>query len=152
METQSPGKLPPRLWIIAACGAVALHVGCIALAVAHLRADEADDELGANAIEIGMTLVSPHIEPSDLPAGPDAQPSIASPAVVEQRAVVKDSELPKAVPTETEDPDRIVKPEATEKPEEEPKIRSSGHALGGVGSGGDATAMPSSELTQEAPW
>src|SRR3954454_21596476 len=122
METQSPGKLPPRLWIIAACGAFALHVGCIALAVAHMRADEADDELGANAIEIGMTLVSPHIETSDLPAGPDAEASIASPAVVEQRAVVKDSELPKAVPTETEDPDRIVKPEATEKPEEEPEI------------------------------
>ena len=52
-----PANCRPDLWIIAACGAIALHVGCIALAVAHMRADEADDELGANAIEIGMTLV-----------------------------------------------------------------------------------------------
>ena len=32
-----------RLWMLAAAGALALHIGGAALAVAHLRANETDD-------------------------------------------------------------------------------------------------------------
>ena len=70
---------------------------------------------------------------------------MASPAVVEQRAVVKDSELPKAVPTETEDPDRIVKPEADGKAGRGTRD-SVVQAMPSVESVAvDATAMPSSD-------
>ncbi len=66
------------LWFSAALGALVLHVGGAALAVAHLRIAEPDDALGAPAIEIGLELASPHLEPADLPPGPDTEASVAS--------------------------------------------------------------------------
>ena len=66
---QKPSR---RLWILAAVGALALHIGGAALAIAHLRSDDVDDSLGAPAIEIGLEMMSPHLEPTDLPPGPDA--------------------------------------------------------------------------------
>ena len=68
-----------RLWVFAALGALALHVGGAALAVAHLRTLELDDSLGAPAIEIGVEMTSPHVEAADLPPGPDTEASVASP-------------------------------------------------------------------------
>jgi protein TonB len=59
-----------RLWIFAALGALVLHVGGGALAVAHLRTVEPDDTFGAPAIEIGLEMTSPHLEATDLPPGP----------------------------------------------------------------------------------
>src|SRR6202166_5441236 len=92
-----------RLWMFAAVGAVALHVGGAALAVAHLRTHDPDDSLGAPAIEIGLEMSSPHLEPTDLPPGPDTEASVASPAIAEQKAELKETDLPKDTPTETED-------------------------------------------------
>src|SRR3984885_8223170 len=108
-----------RLWILAAVGAVVLHVGGVALAVAHLQDDDPDDSLGAPAIEVGLEMESPHLEATDLPPGPDADASVASPAMAEQKAEVKETELPKEVPTETEEPDRVVAPDDSNKPKEE---------------------------------
>ena len=105
-----------RLWIFAALAALALHLGGAALAFAHLHADDLDESLGTPAIEIGLEMTSPHLEPTDLPPGPDAEASVASPAIAEQKAELKDSELPKDVPTETEDPDRVVTPNDSNKP------------------------------------
>ena len=51
-DTEQKSSL--RLWIFAALGAVVLHVGGGALAVAHLRSVEPDDTFGAPAIEIGL--------------------------------------------------------------------------------------------------
>jgi protein TonB len=110
-------KPPRRLWILAALAALALHVGGAALAVAHLRVDETDDALGAPAIEIGLEISSPHLEATDLPPGPDTDASFASPALAEQKAELKETELPKDVPTETDDPDRVVTP--SDKPKED---------------------------------
>src|SRR6266851_95603 len=89
---QKPSR---RLWILAALGALALHIGGVALAIAHLRTDDVDDSLGAPAIEIGLEMMSPHLEPTDLPPGPDADASVASPALAEQKAEVKETELPR---------------------------------------------------------
>jgi protein TonB len=112
-----------RLWVCAAVGALALHLGGVALAVAHLRTDGLDDSLGANAIEIGLDFSSPHVEQNDLPPGPDTDASQASPQLAEQKAEVKESELPKDKPNETDDPDRIVTPNETKKPkEDDPKV------------------------------
>ena len=146
---QKPSR---RLWILAAVGALALHIGGAALAIAHLRSDDVDDSLGAPAIEIGLEMMSPHLEPTDLPPGPDADASVASPAVAEQKAEVKETELPKDVPTETEDPDRAVTPDDQKKPkEDDAKLAAVQTSASMESVAAEATATPSSEAIQQGP-
>jgi protein TonB len=117
---QKPSR---RLWILAAVAALALHLGGAALAIAHLRTDDGDDGLGANGVEIAFEMASPKATDDNLPPGPDVDASQASPQLAEQKAEVKETDLPKDLPTEAEDPDRIVTPNDTKKPkEDEPKI------------------------------
>src|SRR5579871_3414210 len=104
-----PPHLSRQVWLAAIIGAVAIHVACAALAFTSMQKD-ADDELGAPAIEIGVELMSPRIDPTDLPVGPDTDASAPSPEVVEQKENVDPSNLPKAVATDTDDPDRVVSP------------------------------------------
>jgi protein TonB len=121
LETEK--KPSRRLWVLAAAGVLALHIGGAALAIAHLRTGDPDNELGTEGIEIGLEMSSPHLDPTDAPAGPDADAAAASPALAEQKAVVKETELPKEVPTETEEPDRVVTPNDSQKPkEDDPKV------------------------------
>jgi protein TonB len=120
-ELDTEQKPSRRLWILAAAGALALHVGGGALAFAHLGTVEPDD-LGAQAIEIGLEMTSPHVEATDLPAGPDTEASVASPAIAEQKVEVKPTELPKDKPTETEDPDRAVTPNDSKPKEDDVKM------------------------------
>ena len=146
---QKPSR---RLWILAAVGALALHIGGAALAIAHLRSDDVDDSLGAPAIEIGLEMMSPHLEPTDLPPGPDADASVASPALAEQKAEVKETELPKEVPTETEDPDRAVTPDDQKKPkEDDAKLAAVQTSASTESVAAEATATPSSEAIQQGP-
>jgi protein TonB len=145
-------KSSRRLWILAALGALALHIGGVALAIAHLRTDDPDDTLGAPAIEIGLEMMSPHLEATDLPPGPDADASVASPALAEQKAEVKETELPKDVPTETEDPDRAVTPDDSKKPkEDDAKLAAVQTSASTESVAAEATAMPSSEAIPEGP-
>ena len=147
-----PPKVSARIWIFAALGAVAIHAACIALALANLRPDDSDDDLGAPAIEIRLDLLSPRTEPTDLPPGPDAEASAASPPVVEQKEVREQTELPKAVPTETDDPDRLVAVNDTKTPKEEVKeVAATPAAPSTESAAAEATAAPSSEVIQEAP-
>jgi len=76
LDEQKPSR---RLWISAAVIALALHVGGAALAIAHLQTEEADDALGATAIEIGLEMAAVRREVTDLPPGPDTDASAASP-------------------------------------------------------------------------
>ena len=146
---QKPSR---RLWILAAVGALALHIGGAALAIAHLRSDDVDDSLGAPAIEIGLEMMSPHLEPTDLPPGPDADASVASPALAEQKAEVKETELPKDVPTETEDADRAVTPDDQKKPkEDDAKLAAVQTSASTESVAAEATATPSSEAIQQGP-
>jgi TonB family protein len=141
-----------RLWILAGVGALALHIGGGALAVVHLRTDDIDDALGTPAIEIGLEMMSPHLEATDLPPGPDTDASVASPALAEQKAELKQTELPKEVPTETEDPDRAVAPTDTNKPkEDEPKIAAAPTSASVESVAAEATATPSTEAIKEGP-
>jgi periplasmic protein TonB len=149
-ELQHEPRPSRRLWIFAGLGALALHIGGGALAVAHLRAVEPDDTFGAPAIEIGLELTSPHLEPTDLPPGPDTQASVASPALAEQKAEEKESELPKEVPTESEDPDRVVTPDSATKPkEDDTKIAKVETSASIESIAAEATARPSSEAIPE---
>ena len=120
-ELDHTRNLSRTIWTMAAIGAVAVHAGGLALALTSMQPDS-DTDLGAPAIEIGVELTGPQVEPSDLPVGPDTEAAAPSPAVVEQRTVIEHSDLPKAVPTETDDPDRVVAPDETKKPEQEPKL------------------------------
>jgi protein TonB len=149
-DLDSEQKPSRRLWILAALGALVLHVGGGALALAHLQGDEPDDSSATPAIEIGLEAASPHLEPTDLPAGPDTDASVASPALAEQQAELKQSDLPKEVPTETEDPDRVVAPNDSQKPREEEKIAAVQTSASTESIAAQATAMPSTETLPEA--
>jgi TonB family protein len=144
---QKPSR---RLWAFAALGALVLHVGGGALAVAHLRTVEPDDTFGAAAIEVGLEMTSPRVETTDLPPGPDTEASVAAPALAEQKAEVKETELPKDVPTESNDADRVVTPNSPSKPkEEEAKIAEVETSASMESLATEATAMPSSEAIPE---
>jgi periplasmic protein TonB len=146
---QKPSR---RLWIFAGLAALALHVGGAALAVAHLRTDVPDDSLGAPAIEIGLEMTSPHLEPTDLPPGPDTEASVASPAIAEQKAELKETELPKDVPTETDDPDRAVTPDDSKKPrEDDAKMAAVQTQASTESEAAEATATPSTAAIPQGP-
>ena len=146
---QKPSR---RLWVLAAVGALALHLGCGALAVAHLQTDDSDDAVGSAAIEVGMELASVRREATDLPPGPETDASAASPALAEQKAEVKETELPKDVPTETEEADRVVAPNESKKPkEDDPKIAAVETSASTESVAAEATATPSSEAIPEGP-
>ncbi len=109
MDQEVPRHLSRNVWIAAAIGALAIHAGCAALALSAMQPD-VDDDLGAPAIEIGVELMSPRLDPTDLPVGPNTDASAPSPEVVAQKDNVYPSNLPKAVATNTDDPDRVVSP------------------------------------------
>lgn len=139
------------LWLSTAALVLVLHAGGAVLALGYAQPDEADD-LGAEAIEIGLEMTAPRREPSDLPPGPEADDAAAASAVVQQKAVEDPTELPKAVPTETEDPDRIVSPEATKKPQEdETKLKTVETSPSMESVPSEAAAAPTSETMKEAP-
>jgi TonB family protein len=108
-----------RLWLCAAIGALLLHVGGAAFALTQLRGDEGDGGLGADAVEISLDMGSPKVPDDDLPAGEDSEAQQASPPLPDQVAQKVETELPKDIPTETPDPDRIVTTSDPKKPKDE---------------------------------
>ncbi len=112
-------RSPRRIWVFAAVVALALHVGGAALAIVHLQASDEGGSLGAQGSEIGLDLTSQGTEVVDLPPGPDSDAVQESPAVPEQKAVEKETDLPKAIANETEDPDRLVTSTDSKKPEKD---------------------------------
>ena len=115
---------PPRLlWTAAACVALALHLGGVAFAVTHLETRNDDDGLGANTSEFAVEMVSPKVEDDNLPPGPDTDAQQASQQQVEQKAELKQTDLPQEKPTDTDEADQAVTPNKTDKPQEEdPKV------------------------------
>jgi TonB family protein len=151
-ELKPSGAFPARIWVIAAVGAFAIHAGCAALAVSHTAMDDDDDALGAPAIEIGLDMLAPRTEPTDLPPGPDADASTASPAVLEQKAVVEQSALPKDIPVEAEEPDRVVTTNDPIKPkEDELTVATVRTASSDESVAAEATAAPTVAAVPDAP-
>jgi protein TonB len=144
-------KVSWRTWTLAALAAITIHLGCIALAIKYMGDDDPEEALGAPAIEIDIALLALRRAPADLPPGPDVEASVASPTVVEQNRILEPIVLPRAVPTETEDPDRVVAPIETNKPrKDEPEIPPI-PAIPAVASiAAEATAPASSEIIQES--
>jgi TonB family protein len=138
---QKPSR---KLWVFAGVAALALHLGGAALAVAHLRTIEADDvSEGTGGIEIGFESLAEQREQTDLPPGPDSDASVASPALAEQKAEVKESDLPKDTPTEEAEADRMVTPNDVKKPvEEDAKVAKVETQASQESVAAEATAVP----------
>jgi periplasmic protein TonB len=151
-DVDDPESVFKSGWGVAAAGAVAIHACCVALALGIMATDDVEVVTGALAIEIGVEWTSPPIEHIDLPPGPEADASAASPAVVEQKVVVEQTDLQKAVPTETDDPDRLVTPTDVKKlNDDDPKITTA-QAIPSVESvESEATTAPSAESAAEGP-
>jgi periplasmic protein TonB len=142
-------QVPMPMWTLAAVGAVTIHLGCVALALAFMDR-EPDDEVGAPAVEIGVELLAPHADMPDLPPGPDVEASVASPQTIDQMTVAEQANLPRAVPMETEDPERLVAPLETEKPKDQPTVPAAPTVPSVESVAVEATAPPSSEMIAES--
>jgi protein TonB len=139
------------IWLPAAIGAVALHLACVGLVYANLPQEDADD-LGAPAFEIGLDLLSPRSEATDLPPGPESDASAASPAQMEEKEKVEETQFPQEKPTEAEEPDRVVVETAPKKPpEEEQKVAAVGTNASVESTATEATAPVPIENAREAP-
>ncbi|WGD49167.1 TonB family protein [Bradyrhizobium sp. CB1650] len=144
-------KSPRTLWIVAAVVALGLHLGGAALALANLRTDDPDVIADPQGIEVGLEAMSPNGEPSELPPGPDSNESVASPELTEQKAELKESSLPKDIPTEAENADRAVTPNETKKPiEEEAKEAVVPTNASTPSPAAEATAMPTSQVEKKS--
>jgi periplasmic protein TonB len=142
-------RVPMSMWMVAAVGAVTFHFACVALGLAFMDR-EPDDELGAPAIEIGVEVLAPHTDTPDLPPGPDVEASIAAPQTVDQTAVAEQADLPRAVPEETDDPERLVAPVETAKPKDEPTAPAVPTVASIESIAVEATAPPTSEMVAES--
>ncbi|MDA9395252.1 energy transducer TonB [Bradyrhizobium sp. CCBAU 45394] len=113
-----------RLWILAAVAALALHLGGAALALANLRADDGDEGLGAAGAEFAVEMTSPPVQESDRAPGPtDSEEQEERPALPEQKAEVKETDLPQDRPQQVEDPDRLVTENKPKKEQDDdPKV------------------------------
>jgi TonB family protein len=135
-------------WIFAAIAAVALHAGALAMVIGGMNRDDPPDELGTNAIEVDYVRMAPKAEVTDLPAGPNSDASVAAAAAQEQHEVIKDADLPQAVPTDTDDPDRLVTPDVRKKPLEEKVETPKAPAVASAAAvATEATAVPTSETS-----
>jgi protein TonB len=144
-----PMPLSRRAWLAAALGALLLHLSGAAVAYRYLQPDTSDD-LGAPAIAIGVDIVSPRREAEDLPVGPDTEASAQSPAVVEQKEVLKETDLPKAVTSESDDPNLVAAPMDSKNPKDDPKTPTVQAMPSEQSAATEATAMPSVTNAQES--
>ncbi len=145
------GRKTLRIWIPAAVGALALHLAGIGLVYANLPTEEADD-LGAPAFEVGLDLLAPRVEQTDLPPGPESDASAASPAQVEQKQKVEETALPQEKPVESDEPDRIVAETAPKQPtQEERQVAKVETNASAESAATEATAPVPIEGAREAP-
>jgi len=87
-----------------------------------------------------------------LPPGPDSDASVASPAMPEQKAELKQTDLPKETPVETDEPDRVVTPNEVKKPiKDEAKIAAVQTSASQESVAAEATATPNSENIPQGP-
>lgn len=108
-----------RLWVIGVVAAVLLHAGAVGAALYQFQPDETGDGPGDDGMEVSLELALPNAEPTEVPPGPDSNASAASPALAEQKAIEKEADLPKEIPQETAEPDRVVAENTTKKPDDE---------------------------------
>ena len=110
-----------------------------------------DEGLGTSGIEIGLDVTSVKTEDADLPPGPNTDASMAAPELAAQQAVVKEIDLPKDIPTEAENADRVVTENDSRKPaEEEPEKAAVQTAASTPSLAAEATAQQKLDEGREA--
>ena len=123
LALDEPPQASRRLWLVAAAAALVLHLGCLLFVWADTD-DDSDLAFGAPALAIDVDLAAPNREPTNLPVGPDKEETAASPQMVQQQEVLKQSDLPKDTPTETDDPSRLVALDNARKPvDDDPNVK-----------------------------
>lgn len=139
------------IWIFAAVLATGLHAAGYA-AWTLTRPPAEPDAFGAPAMEVALELTSPQEAPSETQPGPESEASAASAPVPEQKAEAEPNDLPKAEPTETDDPDRVAAPEPTKTPTEKTPEKVDTKANAAAESvASEATAPPVIEGARAAP-
>jgi len=128
-------------WIIAALAALAIHAS-IAVAVFHYMSDATND-LGAPGLVIDVDLNAPPPDPTDLPVGPSAEALSPAPPVMSQKAVVEVADLPRAIPTETDNPDWASTLDEKKADEQDPKAAAVQAAPSNASVTSEATTLPS---------
>ncbi len=145
MTTSTASRVSRAGWAVAGIAALLLHLAGATLAFWALRGDDPDPELGAPAIEVGVELMAPRGETAELPPGPDAATSAPAPDSAAQAAVTLPTDLPKADPIETPDPDRQAAPESPPTPPKDAKEVPSAPSNPSTPSvASEATAIPAS--------
>lgn len=124
MSDLDSGNRSWRLWTLAAVGALMLHVGGAAFALSRGMENDDVEGLGAVGAEvIDIDMASPRVENDDAPVGQqDAPAQTASQEVQEQKAEVEQTDLPKDMPTTTDEADQQVTTADVKKPVEEQKV------------------------------
>jgi len=131
--------------------ALALHLGAVAVGLVSWSSSDADDDVGAPGLEIGIELAAPRGDVVDAPVGPDSEASTASSAQAEQKVTEKPNELPKEMPHEAEEPDRLVATTTPEKQQEpDPNTKPVAAAASRESAASEAAAMPTSESAPPA--
>jgi periplasmic protein TonB len=148
-QFESSQRISLPIWALATLVAIVIHLGCVALAREYMQGDDPDPELGARAIEIGIELLAPRLDPSDLPSGPDVEQSAASPPAVEHTEITEPKVLPREAPTETEDSARVVAPVETKQKEDTPVTPTPANPSPPM-TAVEATARPTSETIKDS--
>ncbi len=143
LALDQPPQASRGLWLVAAAAAFLLHLGCVLFVVMDTE-DDSDLAVGAPALAIDVDLAAPNQQATDLPAGPDAEATMASPQIAQQQEVLKQSDLPKDTPTETDDPDRLVALDNAKKlVDNDPDVKPVQTAPSAESAAQQATATPS---------
>lgn len=146
MSTIDLVPAPSRsLWSVAVLAALVLHLGAVGLGLVTWSSPDADDDSGAQGLEIGIELAAPPGEVVDAPVGPDSEASTASAAQVEHKPTAQ-TELPKETPHEAEEPDRLVSTTPEKQQEPDPKTTPEATAPSQQSAASEAAAMPTSEV------
>lgn len=110
-------------WLAAAGVALALHAAIALASFWAMTPAEADDEIGAPAIEVSFETVAPKADDSEAPPGPESAASAAASDSAEARPRTEAARQPKEDAVEPENPELVAAREEQRKPEEKPHER-----------------------------
>lgn len=148
--------LPPRAarnsaWIGAATVALALHAAIALGSLWAMTPEDADDEIGAPAIEVSVEMAAPKAEDSDAPPGPQSTASAAAPDSAEAKPQAEAALAPKQEAAEAENPDLVAAREEQKKPAEKPEETKPAPAQASTASvAAEDTAAPRQEAAPTA--
>lgn len=139
-------------WLAAAGIALALHAAIAVGSLWAMTPEEADDEVGAPAIEVSFEMAAPKTDDSEAPPGPESAASAAAPDSAEARPQTEAAHQPKEEAVEGENAELVAAREEHRKPEEKPQETKALPAPASTASAAaEDSAAPRQEATPHAP-